>query len=156
MKKAQSPANSTASGIPHDVGRFIPMHKILSFVIVLALGSLIFLAQQPVGTNLSPIQSDDTAISDAIRAYAMNAGRPPTTEQGLHALASQPATGPQPKRWVQLMFTVPTDPWGHPYLYHLISENAEGWTWEVRSAGEDGRFNTRDDLAYEAHQPRSH
>ncbi|MEM9074663.1 MAG: MG2 domain-containing protein, partial [Myxococcota bacterium] len=72
--------------------------------------------------------------------------------------AARASAGQPPERWlsrmVQLGVLRPAqlvDPWGHPYSFRraarpgiLISDRAA--TWELVSAGPDGRFGSRDDV----------
>ena len=92
-------------------------------------------------------QSDFMAIGNAIKTYKINAGRPPSTAQGLAALVSEPKSGPKPRRWVQVMKKVPTDPWGTPYRYTLLPSPEGEWRWELKSAGPDGAFGSSDDIS---------
>ena len=45
--------------------------------------------------------------------------RYPTTEQGLQALVTKPATAPIPENWKGngYLEKLPKDPWGEPYKY---------------------------------------
>jgi general secretion pathway protein G len=77
------------------------------------------------------INSFETALDQ----YRLDAGRYPTTEQGLNALISHPGNnlkwnGPYLKK------EVPNDPWGHPYVYR--SPGAKG-EYEIVSYGKDGQ-----------------
>jgi len=99
------------------------------------------------GAKLARVESDDAAIANAIRTYAINAGRPPSTEQGLRALMEEPTAGPKPVRWSQVMKRVPNDPWGNPYSYRVLSEEDGVLCYELSSAGRDGISQTEDDWA---------
>ena len=99
------------------------------------------------GAKLARGASDSEAISNSIATYLINAGRPPSTEQGLLALVKEPVYGPKPRRWVQIMKKVPTDPWGNPYGYRVLTEGTGNWSFELSSAGKDGIGGTEDDWA---------
>ncbi|RYD78527.1 MAG: hypothetical protein EOP84_14155 [Verrucomicrobiaceae bacterium] len=101
------------------------------------------------GSKVARLDPDFLAISNVIESYVANAGRPPTTEQGLMALVEEPTTGPKPIRWSQVMKKVPTDPWGNPYGYRVLSEGTGKWSYELSSAGKDGILQTGDDRAKE-------
>ncbi|RYD78526.1 MAG: hypothetical protein EOP84_14165 [Verrucomicrobiaceae bacterium] len=45
------------------------------------------------------------------------------------------------------MRKVPTDPWGNPYRYRLLSEETGRRRIELSSAGKDGILQTGDDWA---------
>ncbi|RYD78524.1 MAG: hypothetical protein EOP84_14150 [Verrucomicrobiaceae bacterium] len=89
------------------------------------------------------------AIGNALRTYQINAGRPPTTDQGLDVLVNEPTQGPKPRRWVQMMKKLYSDPWQTPYRYTLLESKGNGWRWELRSAGRDRIFGNDDDLVDE-------
>ena len=95
------------------------------------------------------VPADFQAISAALKMYEMNAGRPPTTEQGLEALVTRPALEPLPEDWVQIAEKVPMDPWRQPYHYMLLSEADGVFRWELRSAGPHGVTGNEDDRAQE-------
>ena len=94
------------------------------------------------------MEVDFQVIHRVLKTYVTNAGQPPTTAQGLDALVNEPRS-PKPKRWVQVLKMLPTDPWETPYRYALIAPNEREWRWELRSAGPDRVFGNRDDLASE-------
>lgn len=94
-------------------------------------------------------RADLLSVSSALRAYAISAGRPPTTEQGIEALVTRPSLEPLPEDWVKIADRVPTDPWRQPYHCRLLSEADGAFRWELRSAGPDGIAGNEDDLARE-------
>ena len=71
----------------------------------------------------------------ALQQYRLDVGRFPSTEQGLQALVSKPATG---AKWdgPYLEKTLPLDPWGHPYVYVSPGEHGDV---DISSTGRDGR-----------------
>jgi general secretion pathway protein G len=71
-------------------------------------------------------------------------GYPPTTEQGLQALVSQPSTEPRPQRWYQLFKEIPKDPWGNNYIY-LCPGRKSPTGFDLYSAGPDRKADTADD-----------
>ena len=60
----------------------------------------------------------------ALGAYKLDTGLFPTTEQGLNALRERPANLAQ---WngPYLPQEIPTDPWGHPYVYKFPGEHGD-------------------------------
>jgi general secretion pathway protein G len=126
------------------------MRIVGAFVLIAAMALVWFVTVgQPEGAKLAHVETDDAALSNAIKTYHINAGRPPTTEQGLMALVKEPTVGPKPRRWTQIMKKLPTDPWGRPYGYRIVVEEDRGWRYEIRSAGIDGIMQTGDDHASE-------
>jgi len=114
------------------------------------LSSLILFGTTDSGdTKSMRVKQDFMAIQNALKTYVINVRRPPTTAQGLDAMVSEPKAGPKPRRWIQIMRKLPTDPWGMPYRYTLLAPREREWRWELRSAGRDGVFGNSDDLATE-------
>lgn len=75
------------------------------------------------------------AFEKALDTFRLDAGRYPTTEEGLAALLAQPANltkwnGPYLKK------DIPQDPWGHPYQYRAPGSKGE---FEITSYGKDGQ-----------------
>ena len=73
-------------------------------------------------------------IEKSLEVYKLDVGRFPTTEEGLDALVTKPAsangwTGPYIKGGL------PTDPWGKPYKYSGSGPNG---SIEIMSLGGDG------------------
>jgi len=98
----------------------------------------------------SRVDGDFCSIASAIRMYSVNNGRPPSTNQGLEALATEPVIGPKPKRWRRVMDRVPVDPWETPYRYTQLLPKTKEWRYEIRSAGEDRVFGSGDDIVDES------
>jgi general secretion pathway protein G len=96
-------------------------------------------------SGIARVRSDYDTLNAMILTYAINAGRPPTTEQGLEALVTRPTMEPLPEDWVQIAFKVPTDPWRQPYHYRELPAKGGEYRWEIRSMGPDGRLWTEDD-----------
>lgn len=75
------------------------------------------------------------AFEKALDTFRLDVGRYPTTEEGLAALLTQPASltkwnGPY------LAKVIPQDPWGHPYQYRTPGSKGE---FEILSYGKDGQ-----------------
>jgi len=91
-----------------------------------------YLSESKVKTAKIQIQS----ISSALDLYYLDAGRYPTSAEGLAALV-QPAgdrstwNGPYLKGGV-----LPLDPWGKPYLYRSPGEHG---AYDIVSLGSDGQ-----------------
>jgi len=76
------------------------------------------------------------SFGSALDLFYLDAGRYPTTSEGLNALAQRPTgaevwNGPYVKGG-----KIPSDPWGHPYQYR---SPVEGAPYEIVSYGSDGR-----------------
>lgn len=83
--------------------------------------------------------------------FKLNGGNYPTTEQGLESLAVEPTSDPLPRRWVQIMSKVPTDPWGSAYIYRFPGRKNPSEP-EIISRGPDGLEGNADDLSSEDEQ----
>ena len=75
-------------------------------------------------------------FGSALDLFTIDAGRYPTTSEGLEALVQRPTTvqawnGPYLKGG-----KVPLDPWGNPYQYRSPVERTQ---YEILSFGSDGR-----------------
>lgn len=85
-------------------------------------------------------------IKTALGQFEVNIGRFPTTAEGLKALVECPPTI-QPKDWQDAyMETIPKDAWGRDFRYACPSTHP-GLYFDLASAGPDGQFDTRDDIA---------
>jgi general secretion pathway protein G len=94
---------------------------------------LSYLSDARVKTARLQIES----LSSALDLFYLDAGRYPTSSEGLDALTERPSdvtvwNGPYVKGG-----KVPLDPWGHPYQYHSpVDHNPP---YEIISFGSDGR-----------------
>ena len=75
-------------------------------------------------------------LASALDLFYLDAGRYPTTEEGLKALVQRPAgvaywSGPYLKSTA-----VPNDPWGHAFLYRAPGQSGP---YDVGSLGPEGR-----------------
>jgi general secretion pathway protein G len=80
--------------------------------------------------------ADMQAVAERLNLYRLDAGRFPTTEQGIAALVERPTGPPTPLAWNPggYLDRTPTDPWGVPYDYVATSDHA----YRLRSLGADG------------------
>jgi len=81
-------------------------------------------------------QAQIELFSAALDHFRLDAGRYPTTEEGLKVLIAKPLTV-EDWRGPYLKKEIPEDPWGHPYLYRSPGE--EGREYELISYGADGQ-----------------
>lgn len=83
------------------------------------------------------INADIQAISSALDIYQVNAGRYPTTEQGLEALMVKPAKAPVPDRWHSVLEEMPLDPWKQTYKYRYPGTKSKK-SYDIYSIGKNG------------------
>lgn len=76
------------------------------------------------------------AFEKSLDTYRLDVGRYPTTEEGLNALITAPATAGAKWNGPYLKKGVPPDPWGHPYQYKAPGTKSE---FEITSLGRDGQ-----------------
>jgi general secretion pathway protein G len=77
-----------------------------------------------------------SSFMTALGAYKLDTGLFPSTDQGLQALRVKPENMAQ---WdgPYLPKEVPTDPWGHPYLYKYPGDHGD--EPDILSLGADGQ-----------------
>jgi general secretion pathway protein G len=85
-------------------------------------------------------------IATALKLYELDNGAFPSTEQGLDALLSEPASDPKPLRWQgPYLEKEPVDPWNNRYRYKSPgTHNPKGY--DLYSVGKDGVEGTEDDV----------
>jgi general secretion pathway protein G len=115
---------------------------LVEMLVVLAIiGSIVGLVGPRVLNYLSESKVKTAQIqmenlASALDLFYLDAGRYPSTEEGLAALVQRPAgvsswSGPYLKS-----AGVPKDPWGHVYLYRAPGQNGP---YDVGSMGPEGR-----------------
>ena len=120
-----------------------PGYTLVELLVVLTIISLIvgltgprvlgYLSDSRAKTAKLQIES----FSSALDLFYLDAGRYPTTSEGLDALTQRPSgiaiwNGPYVKGG-----RVPSDPWGHAYQYRVAGEQTP--PYEITSMGSDGR-----------------
>jgi general secretion pathway protein G len=85
------------------------------------------------------------SFASALDLFYLDAGRYPSTTEGLTALVKKPSgidvwNGPYLKG-----ANVPEDPWGHPYAYRAPGQ--KGSPYDIVSKGADGRDGGTDSAA---------
>ena len=75
------------------------------------------------------------SIEKALDQYRLDLRRYPNAEEGLQALTTRPDNAPA---WSgpYLKKSLPTDPWGRPYVYRIPGQKGE---FELFSYGRDGK-----------------
>ena len=90
-------------------------------------------------------KSDMQMFTSCLEMFKLNAGRYPSTAQGLDACANRPTEKPIPKMWVRLIDKVPKDPWGNAYQYRFPGKKDPA-RFDLFSLGKDGVADTADDI----------
>lgn len=111
-------------------------------VVVVILGILAALVvpkimSRPDQARIIAARQDVATLMQALKLYRLDNQRYPSTEQGLQALVSRPATVPPPVNWKAggYLDRLPADPWGNPYQY--LNPGLRGEI-DVFSLGADG------------------
>jgi general secretion pathway protein G len=81
-------------------------------------------------------KTDVNNLMQALKLYKLDNQRYPTSEQGLQALLTKPASAPVPVNWKPYLDKLPNDPWGRAYLY--LNPGIQGEI-DVMSFGADGQ-----------------
>ena len=81
-------------------------------------------------------RTDVHNLMQALKLYKLDNQAYPTTEQGLQALVTKPATPPTPLNWKPYLDKLPNDPWGRAYQY--LNPGVKGEI-DVMSFGADGQ-----------------
>ena len=122
-------------------------------LVIVIIGSLAAMVVPRLTTRLKSSQ-EDIARADikgnlalALRLYAVdNNGSFPTTEQGLAALLTKPASPPVPDNWKgPYIEQQPTDSWKRAYVYRYPSVHPP-FDYDLLSMGADGK-ESDDDIA---------
>jgi general secretion pathway protein G len=135
---------------PHRLNASTAAYTLFEIMLVLGIiavlvGSAIYLLVGNVDVAKEQrVDADVQAISTQLKLFEMQNYTFPTTEQGLEALVTRPTSDPAPRRWRQLLESVPLDPWGTPYNYRFPGKrNPSGF--DLYSYGPDRR-ESDDDL----------
>jgi general secretion pathway protein G len=111
-------------------------------VVVIIIGILAaIVAPNVIGrvddAQITKAKAEIANIENALKFYRLDNFSYPTTEQGLEALVTKPAD-PNIRNWKQggYLPSLPSDPWGNPYLYLSPGNNGE---IDVYTLGRDGR-----------------
>jgi general secretion pathway protein G len=102
-----------------------------------------------VGTaRISAAKSQIQVFALALDAYRLDNEAYPTTEQGLEALRTLPATGDSVTNWKgpYLRQVVPLDPWGRPYVY-ISPGIANPDSYDLYTLGTDGAIGGENENA---------
>ena len=119
-------------------GRGFTLIEILVVVVIIGiLGAVIVpnLLGRPDQARITAAKSDIRNLANALDIYRLDNFNYPSTEQGLEALVTRPSGFPEPKNYNPEGYikSLPTDPWGSPYLYERTQEG-----YDLFSLGADG------------------
>lgn len=90
----------------------------------------------------SAAKADISNLKVALSTFETDNGRFPSSEEGLRALAEKPGDLPNWKH--PYIEKVPTDPWGHDYVYRCPGSGNKDF--DLFSMGPDGHEGGGDDI----------
>ena len=127
-------------------GGFTLIELLLVLVILAVLAAVVVpkFTGRSEQARVAAARADIAAIELQLDAFEIDAGRYPTTEEGLAALVTPPQSvrawnGPYLKKGL------PVDPWGRPYVYRFPGQFNVG-SPDVFSYGPDGNEGGGDDV----------
>ncbi|HNQ34835.1 MAG TPA: type II secretion system major pseudopilin GspG [bacterium] len=135
----------------YSIGRsgnrgFTLIELLLVLVILTILAAIVVprYAKRSEQARITAASTDIASLEAALDLFEVDAGRYPSTEEGLEALVEVPAQlenwkGPYIKRGV------PKDPWGNPYVYTSPGDNNSN-SYDLYSYGPDGKDGGDDDI----------
>ncbi len=85
--------------------------------------------------RVTAARTDVNNLMQALKLYRLDNQRYPSAEQGLNALVAKPTVGTIPSNWKPYLEKLPSDPWGHAYLFANPGLKGE---IDVYSLGADG------------------
>lgn len=140
--EGESARRAMPPGLPAAVAAARAGFTLVEMLVVLVIIGLIMGLVGPRVLNYLTDAREKSAklqiesFANALDLFFIDAGRYPTTNEGLVALAQRPSgtdvwNGPYLKGG-----TVPEDPWGNAYVYRSPGENG---AYDIISLGADGR-----------------
>jgi len=116
--------------------RFTMLEMIVVVLLIALLGAIAtpmyFSYLKDARVDAAKAQID--MLEQAVMDYSIKMGSIPPENPGLILLITNPNND---KRWRPFLKgkTLPKDPWGHEYIYHVL----ESGEYEITSLGEDGK-----------------
>ncbi len=124
--------------------------EMILVVVIIGLLAALVLPQFIGRTRQAEITNAEAQIESfktALGQFEMDAGRFPTTAEGLEALVERPSGLRESVQWRRYLdeSEVPRDPWGNEYVYRHPGTVNEA-SYDLFSPGPDGEPGTEDDI----------
>jgi general secretion pathway protein G len=136
-----------------DRERGFTLIEVMVVVVILGLLAAIIVPKvmsRPDEARAVAAKADIAAIAQALKLYRLDNVAYPSTEQGLQALVTRPATQPIPANWKQggYLDRLPKDPWGREYLYLNPGVRGEIDVFSLGADGQPGGEGPSGDIYY--------
>jgi len=119
--------------------------ELLVVIIILAILAAVVVPRvigRTEDARIAKATADISTIDSVLDQYKLDTGQYPSTDEGLQALMTNVGNN---DRWNgPYLKSLPSDPWGNPYIYRYPGEN--GLEYDVYSAGPDKQPGTQDDI----------
>jgi len=119
--------------------------ELLVVIIILAILAAVVVPRvigRTEDARIAKATADISTIDSVLDQYKLDTGQYPSTDDGLQALMTNVGNN---DRWNgPYLKSLPSDPWGNPYIYRYPGEN--GLEYDVYSAGPDKQPGTQDDI----------
>ncbi|GMV95855.1 MAG: hypothetical protein AMXMBFR83_02250 [Phycisphaerae bacterium] len=135
----------TTDGAGRRARRGFTLVELLLVLVILAVLAMVVVPKftgRSEQARVTAARTDITNIETALDAFEVDCGRYPSSDEGLLALL-QPPGNVQNWRGPYLKKGVPSDPWGHPYVYRFPGTRTAGG-YDLYSFGPDGREGNDD------------
>ncbi len=126
--------------------RAFTLIELMIVVVILGLLATVIMPRildRPEQVRRTKAKADIQSIQTALALFKTDAGRFPTTAEGLSALVNDP--GIRGYNQDGYLDKVPTDPWGNIYLY--LCPGLRSKDYDLLSLGRDGEEGGTDDEA---------
>ncbi|MBD8514847.1 type II secretion system major pseudopilin GspG [Photobacterium sp. CAU 1568] len=94
------------------------------------------------------VVTDIGALEQALDMYKLDNSVYPTTDQGLDALVTEPASSPEPRNYRNggYIKRLPKDPWGNDYNYVMPGEHGPVDVFSLGADGQEGGEEVNTDI----------
>ena len=125
---------------------FTLVEMLLVLVILATLAAIVYpkLAGRSEQARATATQTQIASFSTALDAFEVDNGYYPKGKSGLVDLVQKPQDA---QNWHgPYLKEIPQDPWGHDYIYECPGKHNSSSSYDLTSAGPDGRTGDDDDI----------